>query len=68
MKEDPNVILVTVRAKKVEHCTLAKLQADTPRLRDENGIEYKQLIDAVEPVKEITLPRAERRKNESKKK
>ncbi len=61
-KEDPNVILVTVRAKRIEHCTLSELQMDTPILEDEKGIKYKQLIDEVEPVKEITLSRAERRK------
>lgn len=55
MKKDPNVILVTVRAKKIEHCTLSELQADTPRLRDEEGVEYKQLEDKVEPIKEIKI-------------
>lgn len=44
MKDD-KIILVTVKAKKLTDCTLTELQADTPILRDENGIEYKQLID-----------------------
>lgn len=61
--KDPNIILVTVKAKQLKFCTPEELKADSPVLVDENGIEYKQIVEQRDESKDvIQMPRAERRK------
>lgn len=62
--EDPNIILVTVKAKQIKFCTPEELKSDSPVLVDENGVEYKQIIEQRDESKDvIKLNRSERRKN-----